>query len=94
MIDWPSIVLNTFWILGLAAILAATGFYHWQYGGVWRRMWRDSAFQSLYSAGLGLCGLGIAALSDSWWQRGLWGALTLLAFGQGWRATRSWRQTK
>jgi hypothetical protein len=94
MIDWPSIVLNTFWILGSATILAAVGYYYCQSKGVWRRMWRDAAFQSIFAAGVGLCAVGIAAGSGTWWLQGLWGALALLAFGQGWQASRSWRKAK
>jgi hypothetical protein len=94
MIDWPSMVVNTFWIIGLAVSLAAVSFYYWQAEGVLRRMCRDAAFQSYFAAGVGLCGLGIAGGADSWWLRGLWGALALLAFGQGWEASRSWRKAK
>ncbi len=94
MIDWHSVVANLFWILGLAAILAALGYYYWQSEGAWRRMWRDAAFQSAVAFGVGLCGVGMAAGHGSWWLRGLWGVLALLAFGQAWQASRSWRKAK
>jgi hypothetical protein len=94
MIDWLSLVLNTLWILGLAVILAVVSYYYWQAEGVWRRVFRDAGFQTLFAAGVGLSGLGIAAAADSWWLRGLWGALALLAFGQGWQASQSWRKAK
>jgi len=94
MIDWSSTVVNMLWILGLAVILAVVSYYRWQAGGALRQACSDAAFQISLAAGVGLFGVGMAAVADSWWRRGLWGALALLALGQGWQATRSWRKAK
>ncbi len=94
MIDWPSTVVNTFWVVGLAISLAAVSYSYWQAGGVPRRMLRDAAFQSSLAAGVGLVCIGVAGGADSWWLRGLWGVLALLALGQGWEASRSGRKAK
>ena len=94
MIDWSSTVLNMLWILGLAVILAVVSYYRWQAEGVLRQACRGAAFQVSLAAGVGLFGVGMAAVADSWWRRGIWGVLVLLALGQGWQVTQSWRKAK
>lgn len=94
MADWYLIALNLLWILGVAAIVAAAGYYYWHASGNLRRLCAASGFQTAASLGAGLCSLGIAVTSGSWWPRGLWGLMALLTFGQAWLAARSPSKTE
>ena len=91
MINWPQLLFNLPWLLGLALILAALSYVDWQAhtrGARARDLLGASAFQSLFSAGLGLVSLSLFFLGHSWLERVLWAIFTALFAWQAWNLRR------
>ncbi len=88
MIDWPGVLSNGLWIVGLALALAGVSYADW-----WRR--RQSPrpglgqalaapwFRAAVSLGLALFCAGLALSGGPWWVVALWCGLGLLFGGQG-----------
>ena len=92
MIDWLSVVLNSMWILGLAAILGVISYHDWRAAESGRSLgffWNDRTFIAGFACGAWLFCLGLAGLGRSRWETALWGVLSILFALQGWRAWRS-----
>jgi hypothetical protein len=71
MINWLSVVANSFWVVGLAVILAALSYYYWladQLGHSLREEFGRPRFQRLLVLGLLLVGIGLALTSNDLWQ--------------------------
>lgn len=77
MIDWLAVVAHSFWIAGLALILAALSYYYWLAGQTeqpLRQVFGSPPCQKAVVTGLLLVGIGLAGTSDRWWQVVLAGA--------------------
>lgn len=98
LIDWPGLIRNALWIVGLSIALAAWSHLSW-----WapvhhvklRQALSLSRFQVPFLAGLTLFCAGLAWGTTLWWERGLWGILGLAFLWQviaGWRfaSARGW----
>jgi hypothetical protein len=71
MINWFSVVANSFWIVGLALILAAVSYFYWlagQKGESFREEMGNLAFQRFVMGGLLLVGVGLALTAWGTWQ--------------------------
>jgi hypothetical protein len=71
MINWFSVVANSFWIVGLAVILAALSYYYWlagNYGRPLRQELGSPPFQTALILGLFLVGVGLALTGQGWLQ--------------------------
>ena len=71
MINWYSIVANSFWLLGLAIILAGLSYYYWladQTSRSFGEILAAPAFQRVIVIGALLVGIGLALTADSLWQ--------------------------
>lgn len=71
MINWYSIIANSFWLLGLAVILAGLSYYYWlavQTGRSFKDMVGVSSFQRVIALGALLVGVGLALTAGSLWQ--------------------------
>lgn len=83
MIDWLNVAFNALWVLGCVVALSALGYASWEaslYNEKFTaRLKRRPIQAALDLAGLLFC-LGLAALSDAWWEKALW-AILALAFG-------------
>ncbi len=86
-----TVVLNSFWIIGLALILAALS-YHRYLAIIWKRSLREqlgqASFQLVFLAGAALVGLGLAGTAAALWETIVWAILTAVAILE---AIRVWK---
>lgn len=71
MINWYSIIANSFWLLGLAVVLAGLSYYYWlavQTGRSLKDIFGASSFQRVIIFGALLVGVGLALTAGSLWQ--------------------------
>ena len=71
MIDWLTVVAHSFWLAGLALILAALSYHYWlaeQAGHSLREQLTGPPFQRLLVVGLLLVGIGLSGISRQPWQ--------------------------
>lgn len=81
MINWFSVVGNSFWIVGLALIVAGLSYYYWlagQLGHSIRREFNNPRFQRIVLFGLLFVGIGLALTAGSLLQAVPAAALILL----------------
>ncbi len=82
VIDWFSIFINSFWIIGLAILLAAFSYHYWaannsqqslraQLGGV--------PFLKAFWLSFTLIGVGLTGTSQQIWEYAIWTFFTLLS---------------
>jgi hypothetical protein len=82
MINWQSVILNSFWIVGLAIILAAFSYHYWLAGQENRNLrlqLNEPGFLKPTWLGLIFIGIGLIGTSRELWEMILWGVLTLIA---------------
>jgi len=99
LIDWPALIRNALWILGLSIVLATWSYVSWLAARHRERVWRAMnwpAFEVPSSAGLALFAASLAWGATRPWERVVWIVLGLLFLGQivlGCRAAarRGWR---
>jgi hypothetical protein len=87
VIDVWEMVANSVWILGLAVLLAAFSWASWTAsaeGNRFRTALRRPGIQRVLSLGLMLFCAGLAATGHAWWERTLWGLLTVIFAVQAW----------
>jgi hypothetical protein len=94
LIDWPSLVRNALWILGLSIVLAAWSYASWLAARLRVRAWRAIEWPILVVPVSG--GLMLFAASMAWgaariWERVLWIALALAFLAQ---MTQGWREAR
>jgi hypothetical protein len=85
MIDWWGLFHNSLWIVGLAvglAVLSVADYQAHRQGIGRRQKLGEAGVRIPLVAGVALFCLGLAAASDPWWQRGIWGVLGALFAGQ------------
>ena len=94
VINWPSVIINSFWIIGLAILLAAFSYHYWLANEENRRL-RDQlnhpAFQQWYWLSLVFVGIGLAGTSQKTWEMAIWIIFTLFSVVNTARAHRSLR---
>lgn len=84
MINWQSVIFNSFWIFGLAIILSAFSYHYWLAGQENRRLrlqLNEAGFLRPTWLGLIFIGIGLVGTSQEIWEMVLWGVLTLVAIG-------------
>ena len=75
MIDWSSIFINSFWIIGLALLLAAFSYHYWLASQENRRLKEELArppFQTYFWISFVLIGIGLAGTSQRTWETIVW----------------------
>ena len=81
MIDWYSVAVNALWILGLSILLAAFSYHDWlrrETGRRWKEVSAGPSWRLPFSGGTLLFCLGMGLRRDTaWWERTVWGVLTL-----------------
>ncbi len=83
MINWQSVIFNSFWIVGLATLLAALSYNIWQAeqdGLQLRRQLNGLSFQRALWLSIMLITIGLAGTSQATWETILWSVLSLIAF--------------
>ncbi len=82
MINWQSVIFNSFWILGLATLLAALSYNYWlaeQQGRRLRTYFGEAGFQRALWLSLTLIGIGLVGTSRFPWEMAVWGIMTTIA---------------
>ena len=82
MINWQSVIFNSFWILGLAILLAAFSYHYWeatQNGRSLRAQLGQPAFLRFFWLAIFLVSIGLIGTSQQLWEMAIWGGLALFA---------------
>jgi hypothetical protein len=82
MINWQSVIFNSFWILGLAVLLAAFSYHYWeahQLGRSLREQLSQAAFLRFFWLAILLVSIGLIGTSQQIWEMVIWGGAALLA---------------
>jgi len=80
MIDWVGVVIATIWIMGLALLLAVVSIAYWSSSATRTSLGHVLAKRSFYVAlrvGIVLFGLGMLMGTETWWEKILWGLVTV-----------------
>ena len=94
LIDWPSLVRNALWLLGLSIVLAAWSNLSWLAARRSARVWRAigwPVFEVPASGGLALLAISLAWGATRTWERILWMILAAAFLAQmilGWQRAR------
>ena len=83
MFDWFTLLFSSFWIVGLAIILAFIGYYDCVVKGGYKNvdsLRSRSAIQTAILAGSFLLFVGLLGLADTWWERIIWGIIGFLVY--------------
>lgn len=75
MINWQSIFFNSFWILGLAILLASFSYQYWaatQENKRLRVQLNQPGFMRFFWLSMALIGVGLAGTSASIWEIIIW----------------------
>lgn len=75
MINWYALIANSFWVVGLAVLLAGFSYHSWlakENGRSIKEQFNESAFQKLFWASSILVAMGLAGTSRSWWETAVW----------------------
>lgn len=75
MIDWFSVFINSFWILGLSLLLAALSYHYWLAREEERRLreqYNQPSFLRIFWISLALVGVGLAGTSQYTWETAVW----------------------
>jgi hypothetical protein len=94
MINWQSVIFNSFWIFGLALLLAAFSYHYWeatQNGRSLRSQLSQPAFLRFFWLAIFFISIGLIGTSQQLWEMAIWGGLALFAlfsiFGLSRKAT-------
>ena len=82
MINWQSVIFNSFWVLGLSIMLAAFSYHYWLAGQENRQLrvqLNERGFLRPIWLGLIFIGIGLIGTSQQSWEIAIWGVLTLIA---------------
>ena len=79
VINWVSVLMNSFWIVGTAVLLASFSYQYAQTQSVsLKERLRQPAFLRLIWVGLTFIAIGLAGTSQTAWEMGLWGVFILI----------------
>lgn len=82
VINWVSVLSNSFWIIGLASLLAAFSYHYWLASQEKRRLreqLNSPGYLRLFWASLVLTGIGLAGTSQKIWEMIIWIIFTILS---------------
>ena len=81
VIDWFSLFTNSFWIFGLAVLLASFSYHYWiagEHSKSLRAQLRETSFLKFFWLSFLLIGIGLAGTSREVWEILIWTFFTLL----------------
>ena len=81
VIDWYAVLLNSFWIVGLALLLAALSYHHWaaqQTNTRLREQLQKPAFNKAFWLSFVLVAIGLAGTSQHIWETAVWGIFIII----------------
>ena len=82
MISWQSVIFNSFWISGLAILLAAFSYQYWeasQNSQSLRVQLSQPSFLRLFWMSIFLISIGLVGTSQQLWEMALWAGLALFS---------------
>lgn len=82
MINWQSVIFNSFWVVGLSIMLAAFSYHYWLAGDQNRRLRLQlgkPGFLKPMWLGVMFVGIGLAGTSEELWEMALWTAASLIS---------------
>ena len=82
VINWFSVFINSFWIVGLAILLASFSYHYWLAGEdkqPLRSLLNGASFLKPFWLSLVFIGLGLAGTSQRPWEIAIWTFFTLLS---------------
>lgn len=82
MINWQSLIFNSFWVIGLSIMLAAFSYHYWLAGQENRQLrvqLNTRGFLRPIWLGLIFIGIGLIGTSQHTWEIAIWGVLTVIA---------------
>lgn len=82
MIDWFSLFINSFWLIGLALLLAGFSYHYWaaqQHQIPLKQQLNRSEFMQLFWVSLIAVCIGLAGTSQRWWETIIW--ITFIIIG-------------
>ncbi|MFN2135679.1 MAG: hypothetical protein ACK2UK_06980 [Candidatus Promineifilaceae bacterium] len=82
MINWQSVLFNSFWIFGLSLLLAAASYAIWsasESGRSMRDQFSSPGFLRFFWASSFLVAIGLAGTSGQTWETLLWAGMALFA---------------
>jgi hypothetical protein len=82
VINWQSVLINSFWITGLAILLAAFSYHYWLAAEENRRLREQLSqpgFQRFYWLSFVFIGIGLAGTSQRTWEMIVWIIFTLFS---------------
>jgi hypothetical protein len=74
MIDWRPVITNSFWVLGLAVMLAALSYSYWAGGEeetTFRQQLDKPGLLRVFAFAFVLVGIGLAGTSQNRWETAL-----------------------
>ena len=80
VINWYAVIINSFWIFGLALLLAAFSYHYWAAQQNQRRLNEQlalPAFTQMYWISIFLITIGLAGTSQQTWEAILWIAFSI-----------------
>jgi len=80
VIDWVSVLFNSFWIVGLSILLADFSYHHWLAGVEGRRLKEQLetlSFQRFFWISFVFVSIGLAGTSARTWETAVWGIFIL-----------------
>ena len=82
-VDWYYFVASSFWVLGLAALLAALSLAHWlarHSKKPFRQILFATSFRPAFFISIALVALGLLLTVESWWFKIGWAGLIAISF--------------
>ncbi|MFO7682815.1 MAG: hypothetical protein R6X34_22480 [Chloroflexota bacterium] len=82
VINWFSVFINLFWVVGLAVLLAAFSYHAWLAGEEERPLklqLNQTAFQKYFWLSVALIAIGLAGTSQRTWEILIWTIFTLIS---------------
>ena len=79
VIDWLSVLMNSFWIVGTAVLLASLSYQYAQpQPATLKERLSQPSFLRLVWVGFTFIAIGLAGTSQTLWETGLWGIFVLI----------------
>jgi hypothetical protein len=82
VINWFSLFINSFWILGLAILLASFSYHYWLAGEVkqsLRSQLNSPSFSKAFWLSMAFIAIGLAGTSRQIWEIAIWTFFALLS---------------
>jgi hypothetical protein len=83
VINWYSLLFNTFWVVGLAILLAAFSYQYWEARQTQTRLrvqFSQPSFLLFFWLSFGFVSIGLAGTATRIWEILIWGVFAVIGF--------------